>query len=79
MFLYGLKRHNRYLTFSVSKRVFHRFDKPGAVRFINGGAILDDRHNAWEPFDLARRICAQNFVVQPHPQKALLIKEREKI
>src|SRR5438067_5020671 len=65
--------------FPETKRGLERFDQARAIFFRDRDPILNDLYPRAETFDLRRVVNAENFVVDPHPEIALLLKKLEKL
>src|SRR5438874_2010092 len=73
----GRKRDHVDLVLAKAKSGFDRLDEAGAIRLGNGDAVLDDLDAGAEAFDFFVRIDADNFVVDPDAEIALLLDEIE--
>src|SRR5438067_3446243 len=74
---FGRKRDDVDLVFAETEGGIDRFDETGAVRLGYSEAVLDDLDAGAEAFDFFVRIDADDFVVDPDAEIALLLDEVE--
>ena len=75
----GIKRDDVQLSFSVFQRLLNGFHQARVIGLVDCRAILDGENHARKALDLGLSVGTDRFLIEPDPQKALLVQEREKI